>query len=83
MDDANPFGILDWDFGGELDTMNTERWTNMGGPPDKWVKFPVAFKTSDEVLENLNLLAAQRYDTVAVEVECSDGQFVFLGGYKK
>lgn len=54
-----------------------------GGPPDKWTKFQVDNPqlTSDEVLDKLNELAEQGFNSVATTVQCQDGLFVFVGGY--
>jgi len=52
-----------------------------GGPPDKWVGFNTFGLGSDEVLVRLNRLAQQGYYTAAVAVNCTDGPFVFVGGY--
>lgn len=55
-----------------------------GGPPNKWFKFEVPISmTSEEVLSELNQLADQGINSVATTVICADGQFVFVGGYKK
>lgn len=55
---------------------------NNGGPPNKWFKFPVDGKDSDQVLAKLNELAQHDIYSVATTVPCSDGIFVFVGGYK-
>lgn len=55
-----------------------------GGPPNKWVKFQVPpSMDSDDVLAKLNDLAEHDTNSVATTVNCRDGQFVFVGGYKK
>jgi hypothetical protein len=54
-----------------------------GPPPDKWAKFKSDGLTSDQVLSHLNDLAQQGYASAAVAVTCADGNFVFVGGYKK
>lgn len=37
---------------------------------------------SGEVLHAMNELAKEGYYTAAVAVQCADGQFVFVAGYK-
>ncbi len=54
---------------------------NNGGPPDKWVKFAVSGLSSDEVLAKLNDLAEHDINSVAVSAQCTDGPFIFVGGY--
>lgn len=52
-----------------------------GGPPNKWVKFSTEDLDSNAVLDKLNELAAQGFTSAAVAVECTDGDYVFVGGY--
>lgn len=57
--------------------------SNGKGPPDKWVKFSTEGMGSDDVLLELNKLAAQGFSSAAVSVSCTDGLFVFVGGYSQ
>lgn len=57
--------------------------TQGGGPPNKWTSFNVEGLSSAAVLIQLNALAAQGYTGAAVYVPCSDGNFVFVGGYSE
>jgi hypothetical protein len=52
-------------------------------PPNKWVKFLADDLSSDQVLAKLNDLAEQGYYSVATIASCTDGNFIFVGGYKK
>ena len=56
---------------------------NGSGPPDHWSSFPTSGASSKNVLDTLNELATQGFDSVAVAVQCTDGPFVFVGGYKE
>jgi hypothetical protein len=64
-------------------TMTASGPLSDGPPPDKWTKFSLLGLDSDAVLTMLNELAAQGYYTAAVSVQCSDGPYVFVGGYSK
>lgn len=55
---------------------------NGQGPPDKVIKFSTQGLSSQNVLNKLNDLANQGYSTFAVGVNCTDGPFVFVGGYE-
>jgi hypothetical protein len=51
------------------------------GPPNKWSKFSKGGLSSTDVLNALNDLAAEGYTGPAIELECTDGDFVFVAGY--
>jgi len=53
------------------------------GPPNKWTKFSADNLTSDQLLDELNALADQGYYSAAVAMDCTDGVFIFVAGYKK
>jgi len=53
----------------------------MSGPPDKWTDFKADGLTDQQVLDEVNKLAKIGYYTAAFALECTNGKFVFVGGY--
>jgi len=50
-------------------------------PPVGYTSFPTAGKSSTNILAQLNSASAIGYTTTADYAECTDGNYVFVGGF--